>query len=93
MLCLKVLIFLTVALVATIVNCEVHGKPETFIYFTHRSIIVNQNAIKALENLADYKVAVYSVMGAYRMGKSFLMNYCLRYLYANVSSLNMAMKL
>jgi Guanylate-binding protein, N-terminal domain len=35
--------------------------------------------------LADRKIVVVSVVGAYRKGKSFLMDYCLRFMYANVS--------
>ena len=31
------------------------------------------------------KVVVVSIVGAFRKGKSFFMDYCLRFLYANVS--------
>ena len=33
----------------------------------------------------DRKIVVVSVIGAFRKGKSFLMDYCLRFMYANVS--------
>lgn len=31
------------------------------------------------------KVVAFSIIGAFRTGKSFFLDYCLRYLYANVS--------
>lgn len=36
------------------------------------------------DEVKNQKIAIVSVMGAYRSGKSLFMNYCLRYLYANV---------
>jgi hypothetical protein len=33
----------------------------------------------------DRNVVILSIVGAFRKGKSFLLDYCLRYLYANVS--------
>ena len=44
------------------------------------SIILNDKQV------VDRKVAIISVVGAFRKGKSFLLDYFLRYLYANVSS-------
>ena len=35
----------------------------------------------------DRKIVVLSVIGAYRKGKSFFLDYCLRFLYANVSKI------
>ena len=34
----------------------------------------------------DRKIVVLSVIGAYRKGKSFFLDYCLRFLYAKVST-------
>lgn len=31
------------------------------------------------------KIVVFSIIGAFRTGKSFFLDYCLRYLYATVS--------
>ena len=39
--------------------------------------------------VSDKKVAIVSVAGAFRKGKSFLLDFFLRYLSANVSSLLM----
>ena len=48
----------------------------------------NQNTVNDLfmnPKLADRNVVVFSIVGAFRKGKSFLLNYVLRYLYSNVS--------
>ena len=45
-------------------------------------------------DVQNRKVVVLSIVGAYRRGKSFFLNYCLRYLYGNVSydSLSLSLK-
>lgn len=53
-------------------------------------ILYDQAAVQNLflnPLLADRKVVIFSIIGAFRKGKSFLMNYVLRYMYANVSRL------
>ena len=36
-------------------------------------------------DVKDRQIVVVSIVGAFRKGKSYFLNYCLRFLYANVS--------
>lgn len=36
--------------------------------------------------IIDCFIVIFSMAGAFRKGKSFFLDYCLRFLYANVSS-------
>lgn len=38
--------------------------------------------------LADRKIVAVSIVGDSKKGKSFFMNYCLRFMYANVSEVH-----
>lgn len=38
-------------------------------------------------DVKNRKIVIFSIIGAFRKGKSFFLDYCLRFLYANVSSL------
>lgn len=38
-------------------------------------------------DVEDRQIVVISIVGAFRKGKSYFLNYCLRFLYANVSRL------
>lgn len=48
----------------------------------------NQNTVNDLfmnPKIVERNIVVFSIVGAFRKGKSFLLNYVLRYLYSNVS--------
>lgn len=58
------------------------------IKFTNSKIEFDENALKELllhSEVRDRKIVLFAIVGAFRRGKSFFLDYCLRYLYANVS--------
>lgn len=67
------------------------GEAKTFIELagsTNGSFEYNDAVLKEiLQNslVKDRKIAIISITGAFRRGKSFLLDYFLRYLYTNVS--------
>jgi hypothetical protein len=66
-----------------------HGVHTGIITFSKKDgVSVDYESIKILlhPTLANRKIVVFSIIGAFRKGKSFLMDYCLRFMYANVSS-------
>ena len=48
--------------------------------------IFNIEEIFLHPEVKDRKIVVLSIIGAYRKGKSFFLDYCLRFFYANVSN-------
>ena len=71
-------------------DIHAHGYPEPLIRIDEEnySFMVEYDKISSIfskKELVDRKIVVVSVVGALRKGKSFLLNYCLRYMYANVS--------
>ncbi|CRK86733.1 CLUMA_CG000566, isoform A [Clunio marinus] len=58
---------------------------------TKSDIVYNEEAVRNLfldPKLEGRNVVVFSIVGAFRKGKSFLMNYILRYMYANYKSVS-----
>lgn len=65
-----------------------HGKSITIHSILNDRVQNDFGSIEKLLNHPDVrnrKIVVFSIIGAYRRGKSFFLDYCLRYLYANVS--------
>lgn len=66
------------------------GKPITILNVTQNNQICTDDEV--LENMfnhpevRDRKIVVLSIIGAFRKGKSFFLDYCLRYLYAHVGN-------
>jgi len=67
---------------------EVGGKAlQVLVAEDDHSFVLDENALKSLllhPQVRDRKVIILSVAGAYRKGKSFLLDFFLRYLYAKV---------
>lgn len=66
-----------------------HGKPVNVLKFSQDSkVIVDEEPLRKMFDHADVKnrkIVAFSIIGAYRKGKSFFLDYCLRFLYAHVS--------
>ena len=68
-----------------------HGEVKNILEFDDdNKPIVVQETLDSIFNHPKVKnrhVVAFSVIGAFRKGKSFYLDYCLRYLYAHVSLL------
>jgi len=65
-----------------------YGRPLNVLKFSDDDKIIIQNEeLKEILNHPDVKfrkIVPFSIIGAYRKGKSFFLDYCLRFLYAHV---------
>lgn len=73
-------------------NPSNHGNPICIVEFKDQEngdkVIFHKASLEDIllhEKVKDRKVMVVSVVGAFRKGKSFMLDYFLRYLYAHVS--------
>lgn len=65
-----------------------HGKALNVIQFSDDKLVFDKNELNALllhPAVKDRKIVVFTIVGAFRKGKSFFLDYCLRFMYANVS--------
>lgn len=83
----KLLILVTLI---TVVSCAKHPYGQQISIHISDEKYTDFN-FKALETIflhpevRNRKIVLLSIVGTYRKGKSFFLDYCLRYLYANVS--------
>lgn len=71
-------------------QAHTHGQPLSLLNFENNTFTVENENIDNIflhPEVANRKIVVVSIIGAFRKGKSFLMDYCLRFMYANVSEL------
>lgn len=69
-------------------NVHPHGEALKIVKFIDDKLEFDGNKLDALllNNLVSHrKIVVFTIVGAFRKGKSFFFDYCLRYMYANVS--------
>lgn len=89
-----VLFFICVIFKKNIVLVPQNAGPVQLLDFSsndEKTVLLMEDSIEKLfmeSQVYDRDVVVVSIAGAFRKGKSFLMNYMLRYLYANVSWLS-----
>lgn len=66
-----------------------YGKPLSIIKFNDsKQLEFDKSALDGLllhPQVKDRKIVLLSIVGAFRKGKSFFLDYCLRYLYGHVS--------
>lgn len=72
-------------------NIQSFGKPVVALEFkSNQNVFINTAEIEKLLNhrdVRDRKIVIFSIIGAFRGGKSFFLDYCLRFLYTHVSLL------
>lgn len=64
------------------------GEALNILKFEKGKSVIDQKNLKIFDHpdVKNRKIVAFSIIGAFRKGKSFFLNYCLRYMYANVSS-------
>ena len=67
---------------------HVYGKPVNILNFSaDNKVLFDKTALDEIfldPEVKPRKIVIVSIIGAFRKGKSFFLNYCLRYMYANV---------
>jgi len=73
----------------TMSHSHEYGAPVAVLKFAKDSKLLLEgsqlNSLMMHPDVKNRKAVVVSIVGAFRQGKSFFLDYCLRYLYANVS--------
>ena len=68
---------------------KIYGEPLNIVKFNDsNSLEFNKAQLDGLllhPEVKNRKIVVLSIVGAFRKGKSFFLDYCLRFLYSNVS--------
>lgn len=82
--------------IAPVMHKHPHGHSLNVLKFNDdETLRVDYEAFNELfmhPEVKDRNIAAVSIIGAFRKGKSFFMDYCLRFMYANVSEIRNVMK-
>lgn len=65
-----------------------NGRALNIVQFVEEKLQFDKSELDSLllhPQVKDRKIVVFTIVGAFRKGKSFFMDYCLRFMYANVS--------
>ncbi|KAL7015183.1 hypothetical protein ACKWTF_016327 [Chironomus riparius] len=69
-----------------------YGKALNVLSFSKdNKVLIDEDAMKKMfehPDVKNRKIVSFSIIGAYRKGKSFFLDYCLRFLYAHYPSIN-----
>jgi len=87
--CLYIILLETTS--ANLVNS--FGRPVHILRFDEANKAIDDysselNKIFLHPDVLERKIVVFSIIGAFRRGKSFFLDYCLRFMYANYPSIN-----
>ena len=86
MVLLKTLILVILIVVVSGMQSHPYGQQISIQISDDKSIIFNElEKIMLHPDVRNRKVVLVSIIGIYRKGKSFFLDYCLRFLYANES--------
>lgn len=92
---LVIYIFLTAGLFGhTLSENTDSARATQIIVSVNHTFQLQENELKNIleaDAVKDRHVVVVSIAGAFRQGKSFLMNFFLEYLYAKVSGIDLAL--
>lgn len=68
---------------------HLYGKSVKVLKFSNdNKMLIDNNELNKIllhPEVKTRKIVIVSIIGAFRKGKSFFLDYCLRYMYANVS--------
>ena len=68
---------------------HLYGKSVNVLKFsTDNKVLIEKPELDKMfldDEVRTRKIVIVSIIGAFRKGKSFFLDYCLRYMYANVS--------
>ena len=68
---------------------HLYGKSVKVLKFSNdNKMLIDNNELNRMflhPEVKTRKIVIVSIIGAFRKGKSFFIDYCLRYMYANVS--------